>query len=518
MRAALRLAASFGVAKLLMQIALTLWTQHLGYGYFRDEFYYIACARHLAWGFVDHGPIVAVQARLSMGLFGGSLLGVRMLSAVAEAIAVGLTGMAAWALGGRRPAQSLAMTGMTVAPITIAMGGYLSMNSFEPMFWTGCVIALVLLLRGSAPRACWVAFGVSAGLGLLNKPSMAFFLAALGVGLLLTPERRILFTRYAALGITLLILISLPNVLWQIHNHWPTLEFLHNGRVRHKNTSLPPLQFLLAQMMLMLPINVLLWMTGVVALLRNRSMRGMRWLGYTYLFFLVLMGALHAKDYYLAAVYPALFAAGAIAWERRFARSRSVEHAGWFGFPVFQALVLLSGFVALPMTSPVMRPAAWVAYTRALHLTRAEDETRATSVLPQFYADRFGWQEMSDVVVRTYQSLSPTDQAQVCIYGDNYGEAGAIDFLGRRAEPRLPQAISAQNSYWTWGLHGCSGELLISVTDDTPEEVAKVYREVKIVGVMNNPLAMPEEHKNIYLLRGRRSGRPIDWAKEKFYI
>ena len=141
LRAALRLAAAFGAAKLLLQIALTLWTRHLGYGYFRDEFYYIACGRHLAWGFVDHGPVVALQARVAAALFGTSLLGIRMLSAAAEAIAVALTGIGAWALGGRRPAQALAMLGILVAPITIAMGGFLSMNSCEPMFWTACVIA-----------------------------------------------------------------------------------------------------------------------------------------------------------------------------------------------------------------------------------------------------------------------------------------------------------------------------------------------------------------------------------------
>ena len=220
----------------------------------------------------------------------------------------------------------------------------------------------------------------------------------------------------------------------------------------------------------------------------------------------------------LAGAYPALFAAGAIAWERRFARSRSVQRNSIAGFPVLQSLLLVTALTVLPMASPVLRPRPWVTYTRALHLTRAEDETRATSILPQFYADRFGWQEMTDIVVHTYQSLSPADQAQVCIYGSNYGEAGAIDFLGRRAEPRLPPAISNQNSYWTWGLHGCSGELIISVTDDDIADLSEVYRDVKVVGVMDNPLAMPGEHKNIYLLRGRRPERPINWPKEKFYL
>ena len=94
---------------------------------------------------------------------------------------------------------------------------------------------------------------------------------------------------------------------------------------------------------------------------------------------------------------------------------------------------------------------------------------------------------------------------------------GALDFLGRRAEPRLPPAISSQNAYWMWGLHGCTGELVISITGDTPADLHQLYRDVTIVGTMANPLAMPEEHKNVYLLRGRNPARPINWAKEKWF-
>src|ERR1700679_3787634 len=148
LRDALRVAVIFATAKLLLQFALTLWTSHLGYGYFRDEFYYIACGRHLAWGYVDHGPIVALQARLGELLFGDSLFAIRILSAAAGAISVFLTGVMVWAFGGKRPAQALAMFGLIVCPQYIGTDGFLSMNSFEPVFWMTCVLALVMVLRG----------------------------------------------------------------------------------------------------------------------------------------------------------------------------------------------------------------------------------------------------------------------------------------------------------------------------------------------------------------------------------
>src|SRR6201988_988835 len=230
LRPALRLALLFAAIKLLLQFTLTLWTQHIGYSYFRDEFYYIACGHHLAWGFVDHGPIVALQARIGELLFCDSLFSLRIFSPPGGAATVFLTGLLAWALGGRRPAQALAMIGVLVAPIYIALDGFLSMNSFEPVFWMLCALALILLIDGAPQPFWWTIFGLSAGIGLLNQPSILFFLIAAGIGLLLTQQRVILFPRWAAIGIAFIIVIPLPYGFWQIHNHWPTLEFFHNGK------------------------------------------------------------------------------------------------------------------------------------------------------------------------------------------------------------------------------------------------------------------------------------------------
>jgi len=518
LRSALQLAAGFAVVRLLFQFALTLWSSHLGYGYFRDEFYYIACGRHLAWGYVDHGPIVAVQARVGELLFGDSVFAIRILSAFAGALTIFLTGIIAWALGGRRPAQALAMFGIFISPQFIGTDGYLSMNSWEAVFWMSCALAVILILTGRWSERWWIFFGIGAGIGLLNKPSMTFFLVALGLGLLSTSSRRILFTRWAALGIALMVLIALPNVLWQMHNHWPTLEFLHNGQVRHKNIILNPLQFFLAQFSTMGPLNALLWITGVIALLRAKSIRDGRWLGLTFLFFYVIMDALHAKDYYLQGIYPALFAAGGIAWEHRFANSRSVMRGHTFAFPVFESILLLTGLLILPMSSPVLAPETWLRYTKALHLRGDKMETAASGPLPQFYADRFGWNQEVNIVLKTFQSLSPEDQRRVCIFTGNYGEAGAIDLLSHREVPNLPPALSGQNSYWTWGTHGCDPNLVIAVIDDTPDEVAQKYASVTIVGRMDNPYAVGFEHHNIYLLRDRKPGTHFDWDDERFYI
>ena len=559
---ALRLALAFALVKVTVQIAGNLWQAHLGWGYFRDEFYYLACGRHLAWGFVDHGPLVALQARLAETLFGHSLVGLRLPAALAGAARIFLTGLLAFALGGRRAAQALAMLGVLVAPQYLALDGFLSMNCFESLFWMSCLLALITLesrlsqampdptaphslqfshdrQHGSSPESTtpapgggsrtplqlWLLFGLSAGLGLLNKPSMTFFLIALGLALLLTrPGRTLLLRREALAGIALLIAIATPNLLWQIHNHWPTLEFLQNDRAEGKNAIFGPLAFLSQQIQTLNPLTVFLWLPGLVWLLRRSAWR---WLAFTWLFFLAGMMALHAKDYYVTPICPVLFAAGGIAWENRTWRpfdrlsvaSSETRSQRLLAFPLYQATLVLSSALILPMAIPVLRPQAWLRYTAAMHLrdTISSAETSPTGPFPQFFADRFGWQEEVDLVNRAYQGLSPADRARVLLFTKNYGEAGAVDILSSYQHLGLPPATSGHNSYWSWGLHGRDPNLVIAVIGDTPEQVARKYRSVTVIGRMNHPFSMPFEHKNVYLLRDRLPSAPFAWHDERFY-
>jgi 4-amino-4-deoxy-L-arabinose transferase-like glycosyltransferase len=515
LKSALWLAVLFASAKVLLTFGLTLYTQKIGYSYFRDEFYYIACGRHLAWGYVDHGPIVAVQARLGEWLFGDSVFAIRILSALAGGLMVFLGGLVTWALGGQRSAQALAMLGLICCPQYIGTDGILSMNSFEPIFWTFCVLALVLMMNERPRRFWWPALGIVCGIGILNKPSMPMFLVALLLGLLCTPERRVLFSRWALVGILLMLVIPLPYVAWQYRNHWPMVEFLHKGAAHH--VTLGPLAFFLAQFANMLPLNALLWITGIIALLRGKSIQRGSWLGLAFLFFFAMAFLAHAKDYYLAPAYPALFAAGAIAWEHRFRDSRRVKHGRIFAFPIFEAALIFTTAIILPMASPVLKPDTWVRYTTALHLSPNNTETAASGPLPQFFADRFGWQQEADIVIAAYHSLSPQEQQHVCIFGNNYGETASLDFFNALRQAGLPPAISGHNTYYLWGAHHCDPNVSIAVISDTVPEISLKYSSVEVVGHLDNPYAIPYEHKNIYLLRNRRADAPFVWSDEKHY-
>jgi hypothetical protein len=534
LRAALRLALLFAAIKLAVHVAGNLWEAHIGYGYFRDEMYYIVCGRHLAWGYVDHGPVVAVQARVSELLFGRSLAGLRLLSALAGAGRVFLTGLLAWSLGGRRPAQGLAMLGVLVAPYYLGIDSFLSMNSFESLFWMLCLLALVWIqrnkreiekdspgiVRGGSERL-WLLFGASAGVGLLNKPSMSFFLVALLLALLATPQRRLLWSRWAAAGIALMLVIALPNLLWQVHNHWPTLEFLRNGQLGNKSITLAPMAFVLKQIVNMGPLTALIWGAGLVHLLRRASGRSSadidgRWLGLTFVFFLAIMMALHGKDYYVTPIYPILFAAGGVAWERSFAGGRRVIADRAYAFPIFETVLVAGAVFLMPLALPLMPPAQWVSYMKAtgLYAISTNSETSSSGPLPQFFADRFGWQEEVDQVARVYNALPPEQRRITGIACDNYGEASAINFLGRG----LPVAISGHNNYYLWGTQGYSYDSMILIEGSTPEHLQSYFRSVQVVGHMGTPYSMPHERKTIFLVSGRRFDAAGLWPQKKDYF
>ena len=283
----------FAAIKVGLHIVTNIIAQRAGYGIFRDELYYLMCGRHLAFGYVDQPPMVALQARLAETLFGyDHMWSLRLISALAGGAKVFLTGMLVWALGGGRRAAALAMLGVLVVGVYLGIDSFLSMNSFDPVFWMTCALALILIVRAESPEAArnwWIVLGVSAGLGLENKVSEVFFLISVLVALLLTPQRRILKSRWFGVAVLLMVALALPNLLWQLHYHFPTLEWLRDVQKSDKDVKLPPLKFLGAQVMMLNPFTVLLWMSGVAWLLVSKAARPFRFLGLAYLLFLASM-------------------------------------------------------------------------------------------------------------------------------------------------------------------------------------------------------------------------------------
>jgi hypothetical protein len=505
--------------KLAIQIVGNILAQRAGYGIFRDEMYYLICGRHLAFGYVDQPPMVALQARLTDILFGyDHMWSLRLISGLAGAFKVFLTGALVWAMGGSRRAAALAMLGVTVAGVYLGIDSYLSMNSFEPVFWMPCALALIRIAQAETlpnpervVRNWWIVLGVSAGLGLENKANEIFFLVAVLIALVLTPQRKILASRWFAVAVAIMVALTLPNLLWQIHYHWPTLEWLIGISKSNKDVKLPPLRFLLAQVMMLTPWTVVLWLSGVIWLLAGKTARPFRFLGVLYLVYLPMMMLLHAKDYYLAPVYPIYFAAGGMC--RLPVTSKSLTRnvlvsAG--------ALLLVIGFfLTIPFSIPVLSPQKFVAWSKTMHFQPKDAENHDATILPQFYADRFGWHEMVEKVATIYTALPPDERAVTGIYTGNYGEASAINLFGPKYG--LPVAISGHQTYWLWGPHGYTGQEMIIINGASLAEMNKYYASCVVAGQLDNPLSMPWEKGPIFLCHGRKATYAADWKDLKYY-
>jgi len=438
-----------GALAVLIQVALAN-----RYGYFRDELYFIACSDHLAGGYVDFAPLSAWVLHFNRALFGDSLHALRLLPALALGSEVVLTGYIARELGARRWGIFLSCLCVLLAPVILANGTRFAMNAFEPLFWMGCVYFLLLAINREKPQLLLVC-GVLLGLGLENKHSTIFFLGALLIGLLLSPERRIFASKWLWLAAFVAFLIALPNVLWQVQHHFPTLEDLRNVKATHKNIEFSPLAFLGQQIMMLNLLSALVWISGLGFLLFSRDGKRYRFLGFTYLAFLAVMMALHGKDYYLAPIYPMLFAAGG-AFPEKFTESHLRLRWLRTAIPI---PVIAGGIIAAPIALPILPPDKIVPYMEALGIKMARTETTMTGLLPQHFADEFGWPEMVASVAGLYNSLPPDQRAKTAILAGNYGGAGAIDFFGPWYG--LPKAISAHQNYYYWGPRQYTGESVI---------------------------------------------------------
>ncbi len=479
------------------------------YGYFRDELYYLACANHLDFGYVDHPPLSILILWLETALFGTSLPALRLVPALAGGALVFLTGAFAREFGGGRWAQILAAVSVFVGPGMLGINGFYSMNAIEPLFFIGAAWIVVTIIKTGRERL-WLWFGVLAGLGLENKLSMAFLCFGIAVGLLLTENRKYLLSRWLWLGAAIAAAIYLPHVIWQAMNGFPTLEFIANAQAtKNYHAALP--EFLAQQLLIMHPLTAPVWLAGLWYYFATDDGRRFRVLGWTFVAILAVFILQGAKAYYLVPAYPMLFAPGAATIER-WGRERAWN---WL-VPATVGVIAIAGAAVAPMAMPILPVPLLIRYAAALGASEGVRMERGkVGVLPQHFADMFGWTEKVEAVARVYQSLSPQDRAVTAIYAQNYGEAGAIDFFGPRYG--LPRAISGHNSYWLWGPGELPARNLIVIGGDR-KDLDQFCTEATVAAVVHCSLCMPfEDNLPIYLCRGLKLPVRQIWPRAKNY-
>lgn len=497
---------AIALAKLLLHIYF-----NNRYGYFRDEFDYMSCGDHLQWGYVDQPPLIPFLTHISRAVLGDSLRAIRFIPALASSLLVVQAAAIARELGGRRYALILTAICVALTPQYLSNGGLLGTNILEPTFWMGCAYFAILAIKRSQPRY-WLWFGVVAGLGLEEKYTIAIFGLGIVIGLLLTEQRRVFLNKWIWIGGAIAFLIFLPNVLWNLHHDWPFVRLIRAIRAEHRDVVLGPAEWFFQQVLTVSPIAAPIWLGGLFALLFWPKLRPYRLLGWSYLVTYIAIFLQHGKNYYLAPIYPMLFAAGAVTFETVLDRPDLGRPRMQWVKPVVAIVILVNGLYLAPITVPILSPDHFLAYTKTLPFKLPINEySHARAALPQWYADQFGWKDIADEAVVAWDRLTPEerslDPGKGCgIFAQDYGQAGAIDFFDRKLG--LPPALSGDRTYWLWGPRGYSGDCLI-VLDDRREVLEKLWQQVEYVGTSaENPWAL-EQQIPFYICRGKKFGSVV---------
>ncbi len=477
------------------------------YGYFGDELYYLACAEHLDWGYVDHPPFIVLIAWMSRHLLGTSLLALHLVPAVAGAVKVFMTGMIARELGGGRFAQALAALAALVPPMYLAMDHLFTMNTLEPVIWMGCALLVIRIIKTGNQRL-WLWFGVLSGIGLQTKYSMGVFGLAVVVALLLSRERRAFREKWIWIAGAIAFAIFLPNLLWNIQHDWPFLELMRNIRESGRDVALAPAAYVLQQILTMNPVTFPIWLAGLAWLFFARDAKNFRALGWMFVVTFGFFMLARAKDYYTAPVYPIVFAAGAIAVERAIAATRQ----GWLR-PASIAILLAFGAHLAPMAIPILSPANLVRYMRTLpYAVQANERSHQYAALPHHFAWSFGWEEMVAETSRVYHGLTPEERAKAAIFASNFAQGGAIDLFGPKYG--LPKAVGGHQNYFLWGPRGYTGEVVI-ILGSTPEDSGEWFESIEIGAEIHHPWARPSENGPILIGRGLKADLREVWPRLK---
>ena len=469
----------------------------------RDAFLYLALGDHLDFGYMSVPPSIAFFANISRFLFGDSVFSIRLFPALIGAASVVMIGIIVRELGGKLWAILIACLAFILSPAFLRSNTLFQPVSFNQFYWLLTGYFIVKLIQTKNPKF-WIHLAITWGLAFLNKYSITFLILGFLIALLLTSERRLLRSKYFIYAMAIGFLIILPNLIWQYSHNWPVVtHMLQLQRTQLVNVDI--IGFLMMQILMNLP-GIFIWLLGLVYLLFHREGKRFNVLGYTFLLVVIILILLRGKPYYTLGLYSILFAAGGVALEVYF---RTRLYPLKYVLIAFMVITLLP---VIPYSLPILpfdKMAEYAKTSAGFGLSGPLIwEDGKMHHLPQDYADMTGWKELSDIVISTYQGLNPVEQTQCLIFAENYGEAGAIMYHGKKQG--IPEPISLSDNFLIWASDSINLKILIYVNDET-RDISYYFETIELMGKLTNTYAR-ESGVPVYLCRNPRN------EFEKFYV
>jgi len=484
---------------LLLAIAAAVALLHIltngRYGFHRDELQFLSDARHLDWGFVAYPPLTPFIERIGLSVFGLSMVGLRLFSVIAQAVAIFVSGLMAKELGGPRLAQVTAALAVAFSPLPLFEGTEFQYTTFEFLCWVLIAYFTTRLLKSENPR-WWLAIGAATGIGLETKYSIVFYIAGVLAGLVLTRARRYLKSGWFWTGVAIALLLFLPNLLWQVRHQFISYHFLRSIHARDVGEGRADGFFRDQFRVCTNPVTAPLWIAGFIGFARSRRHRMMAWMFMVPLAFFALA---KGRGYYVAGAYPMVLAMGAVLGERwlsslpRWA-SRSIRAVYFTAFAAISAYICA---IVLPLASS--------GPLRSFALSHNGD-----------LREEIGWDELVRTVAQIRDSLPADQQAHLGIATGNYGEYGAIEMLGRAYG--LPQPIGTTNSEWLRGFPTPPPTTIILLGNGA-KQADQIFSGCRWAGHNGNSEGIRNEesvdHPDIFVCGPPREPWPVLWKKHR---
>ncbi len=475
----------------LFKIAISVFLLNSNYELHRDELLYADQGSHLAWGYLEVPPMMAAMSYCSKALLGGNFAwGLKAWMELCGGLTVFATGLIVMRMGGGLFAQALACWGVMLSAY-LRVHILFQANALDILCWT--MICYYMVCYFKKPENRFLLYcGVFVGFGVLSKYSIGFYVAALFIGALLTDHRKLLTNKYTYFAALIALAICSPNLWWQYSHRFPLFHHfneLYELELQH----ITPTGFLVAQLFFLLPA-IIIWTSGLIFALFSREGVPYRMLGIAFLSVIAILVILHGKHYYSLGAYPVLMAFGGYYLEKQTRGDWKLwMRPALFIIPVL--LYLPFSFLGVPSLEPDKMAEICQKY-KILGILLWEDGK--DHPLPQDYADMLGWQEMTAKVAKVYQNLSDEDKKRVYIHCDNYGEAGALNFYGKKYN--LPEAHSFNSSYilWTPDRARLSRVIMVTQQKTDPVQFSHFRKEVVCDSVVN-PLARELGARILYM-------------------
>ncbi|WP_298473177.1 glycosyltransferase family 39 protein [uncultured Maribacter sp.] len=443
------------------------------YGFHRDELLHLSVSEHLDWGFMEFPPLIAVIGKISYWLFGYSLIGVRLFPTLAGIAILVLCCLMVKELGGK--SKAILVAGISVLAFLPFYRNHTLFQpvAFDQLFWT---LGFYFIIRfiNVQNKFFLILLGITFGVGLMNKYTIVVWAFGLFVGLFFYQKGSLFKNKWLYISVLISLLIFSPNIIWQIQNNFPLFQHLQALNENQLDT-IKPMEFGLEQ--LNFPFTLTISLFGLFALIFGRNLKKYRSIGIASLVIFVTMWLLNSKAYYVFAIYPILFAAGAVKVETLLQKKPN-----WIY--IIAAVILIPSVYFIPELTPVLPINKYVKY-------RQKKEQNGRVELTGDYADMFGWEEQVKLVDSVYQALPAKEKNNCVLWAENYGEAGALKILGNKYG--LPNPISRHGSFWTWGYGNKDAEVWISLGNEK-QSVEYVFDEVELVKIITHKYAIGEEN------------------------